>query len=1101
MNDQANPPDSPSPTDPEILPVPKERQRRIFISYPHDESASATERIAPLPERIKEYLEQRGHTVWIDFDHLSPGSQWMARIEAGLRQAADDPTSGRFVLLMTPRSVRPEGFCLNEILRAQDLRLRILPVLVIQCDRPLCIYSVQYFEMSDCVPCTERAAQYEIAVRKLARALELDFAESPQFDNEETTLQNRLQYLDYRGHFKLHVPEFVGREWVFSEIDKWLETPGASRVYLLKGSAGTGKSAIAAYLCTRSKQVKAFHACVHDDSVKRDAARCVQSIAYQLSTQFESYRHQLLQVNWDALNNANATALFDELIARCLNNISPDPPGTYLIVIDALDEATVNGVNELAEFISTHFDQYAPSWLRLLITTRPADEVVKTISRFDSFDLDKERVKNENDIRDYAQQELKTDKDGKALPEDLVRNAADAIAARSEGVFLYAHWVCKDIQTGKLQIDQTAGFPNGLKDVYSEFLKRQYPVAADFHNVKPILSVIAAALDPLPADILKQIFPSEDNNALLLDPLRPLFPCVDGSYRAFHKSILDWMCDDSPAVYRLSLTKGHAMLADYCWGNCRERLDGDKPLRNYFETYAFRHGVSHLLETRRFGDAVVLLDYLFRKSGNLPETDRDDIRQMAKALTLALGKKAPSQALEAEEAKQIPPEMLAERISGLYMTEALEAPIRLLFRYHRDVWPGILDKFLSKDDYVIRHAIADVLASEYIDTEQADLLQYIQHLLAPEQPLNYREVGAYALQGVYANDPDLIEAEYLNRLANGDTYPFRSALGDLLLGLSLQDVSGTDYRRLDIIKQIRPDSKFLNPIWDFNRMDVTWLKAIDLFARHTDVTKNPPDKLLAEALESLLSTDALLEHFKQRTSLPPEVKKVLDSYYKIGVSSDLIPDPDAPEIVMRMPGMQQFFEILFAYPLWDITEDAAALLAAVIDEDPESATLISNLFRHKLWRVQYGAAEAAFLTRFRNKNKLFGEAIATFYDHQEPLLRGDIVENLTAWILDSPPSKQVDLLKQFNNELKFWLTDENADAWILDHVYRLFHQLWDGGKGLKPEETPLMQVSVTSLMSGDPVWYTLERQKFLLRIEDRKRQQVESSKDAASASA
>ena len=207
------------PAPAQVTKIPEEKRRRVFISYGHDESAPPSERIAPLPQRLKADLEARGHSVWLDVDYLKAGSNWMSDITKGLRQA------NRFVYLMTPHAVRDESFCLNEVEFACDHKLRIVPVLVINCERPLCIYKLQYLPMDDCVPFDQKEDRYRQAFNKLAEALELDFEKDPVFDGQEKKLTDQLAPLDFSGDIQLHLPDFTGREWVFRAIDEWLDDP------------------------------------------------------------------------------------------------------------------------------------------------------------------------------------------------------------------------------------------------------------------------------------------------------------------------------------------------------------------------------------------------------------------------------------------------------------------------------------------------------------------------------------------------------------------------------------------------------------------------------------------------------------------------------------------------------------------------------------------------------------------------------------------------------------------------------------------------------------------------------------------------------------
>ena len=103
---------------------------RIFLSYGHDIYAS-------LAERIKHDLEALNHDVWFDLDRLKAGGDWERYIEQGLEFASAIPGAGRFLLLMTPHSVRrPDGYCLNEIARALGRDLPVIPVMVSDVEPP-----------------------------------------------------------------------------------------------------------------------------------------------------------------------------------------------------------------------------------------------------------------------------------------------------------------------------------------------------------------------------------------------------------------------------------------------------------------------------------------------------------------------------------------------------------------------------------------------------------------------------------------------------------------------------------------------------------------------------------------------------------------------------------------------------------------------------------------------------------------------------------------------------------------------------------------------------------------------------------------------------
>lgn len=1093
------PSDQPKPKYP--VPVPEERRREIFISYGHDESAPPGEKIAPLPEWIRKGLEARGHTVWIDSEGIVPGDNWAARIKQGIELTAKDLQRGRVLLLMTPHSIREGGFCENEILYAQYRKVRIVPVKVLDCTPPIYIFSTHYFEMLACVPCSEKEQRYGELFEQLAEELELTPQEKLTLSPLESTLEKNLPPIDYRDDIKFHMGHFTGRDWVFEEVNKWLNDSDARRGFVITGLAGTGKSAIVANLCTkRPDLVKAYHICVYSNTFKSDPRNCIRSIAYQLSTQFPVYRQRLGNIEWERLEKASAETLFDELIAGELADSVPAPGQNYLLVIDALDEAD-DGKNELVNFVASHFER-GPDWLRLLVTTRPVPRVMVALSKFQSLDLNPERSENLNDIREYVKTELTQARlNDKPLTDnsDALITAINTVVTRSEGVFLYAYWVCDDLRRGNLRIDDTASFPQGLRGVYQQFFDRLYPEGKGFKRIQPLLGVIAAGYDAMPKEVIYDICKLNDATAKpLFDPLKPLFPCVDDRYRPFHKSILDWLSDLAHAAdYYVDIPKAHQQLADYCWRKCEDYIKQNLALSSSdVDSYPFRHGVRHLIEARRFADAVNLLDYMVHHAKDLTTDQQADLDQLAKLLTIALGdKKNPP---DAKEAKRIPAQTLADLIQDLYMVEPLKGGVRLLMRQHAGAWPGILQQFLDTEDYVLRHTIAEVLAEDYLKTGDKDRLQTIYDLL-DNPDVNHQELGAYAVQEVYAGDPTVIEPGYLNRLANGAIYSFRSALGDLLLALTLPDFDSQKFSGLEIMSRVDASSKFWNPIWKFNRMDVASLKAISYFIRKQPIPVDEAQDVI-KAHDSLWRMEKLRQELlAEESALPQDVRetlqirKTLESYYSLGADPDII--PEEAHAVRVFPGLARVFEVLFAYPLWDVTETAASLLASIVDDDPLAAQHIRNLFNHDLWRVCYGAAEASFVARYSNRNQLFRQAIGRFFNHEEPLLRANIAENLAAWILDTIRDKRIELLREFENPITYWLNNEDEDAWVLDHVHRLFHQLHKDGH--KPEDVPLMKVPVSGLLGRDPQWYVVNRREFLLALEERRSKQPDNNRTIA----
>lgn len=291
----------------------EEKTLQIFLSYGHDEHAV-------LAERLRRDLEARGHEVWFDVERLKPGGDWESYIEEGLNWVSQEPRCGRVVLLMTPHSVRrPDGYCLNEVARALERRVTVIPVMVVWSEPPLSICRVQWLDMQDCVPIDDRQQKYEGKFERLAEALEHDHLD---FEGVQSRLLRILEPLPFDADIAQHIDRFTGRQWVFDHIDQWLSKPDASRVFWITGKPGVGKTAIAAWLCYHRREIAAFHLCRYGHTQKADPRRCVLSLAYQLSSQLPDYQSRLNSLNLESLvGESNARTLFDALVVQPLTQI------------------------------------------------------------------------------------------------------------------------------------------------------------------------------------------------------------------------------------------------------------------------------------------------------------------------------------------------------------------------------------------------------------------------------------------------------------------------------------------------------------------------------------------------------------------------------------------------------------------------------------------------------------------------------------------------------------------------------------------------------------------------------------------------------------
>ena len=563
---------------------------RIFLSYGHDEHAG-------LAQRIKADLQYRGHTVWFDAERLKPGGDWERYIEEGIEWVSHDPPHGRVLLLMTPHSVRhPDGYCLNEIARAIDHRLPIVPAMVVEVEPPLSICRIQWLDMRDCVPLEQRQDRYTSRIQNLATALEtLDL----DFEGGQSLLFRLLNPLPFDADLAQHLPRFTGRQWIFDKISTWLGNPSADRVFWITGGPGIGKTALSCKLCLR-REIAAFHLCRHGHDQKADPRQVVRSLAWQLCTQLPEYaaRLALLRDLEEVCHNSNVQTLFDRLIIQPLHGGFPAPDRLIVLLIDGLDEATRNGCNELAEFLG-HYFANLPDWVRMIITSRPEPEVMAPMQGLKPFILQADSQENQADLRQFLSRELSawTEND------EALSKAIDTIISRSEGVFLYAEWVRREISEGHLQLNQLDKFPQGLGGVYEAFFHRQFGDPNDYRNrYRPLLELLAASYEPLSigytADILGwSAYVREE----ILAAFGSLLSTSGGLLKPFHRTLTDWVTNKEKAGFSFaSADEGQRQLAEKGW---KEYLSGLDTMTPYMKVHLPRH----LMTCRRWEEAIKLL--------------------------------------------------------------------------------------------------------------------------------------------------------------------------------------------------------------------------------------------------------------------------------------------------------------------------------------------------------------------------------------------------------------------------------------------------------------------------------------------------------------
>ncbi|XP_022248629.1 protein TANC2-like [Limulus polyphemus] len=347
-------------------------------------------------------------------------------------------------------------------------------------------------------------------------------------------------------------PIFVGRNWLLKEIEQFGKTAIALQIvdhsafgskkdehiyhdisndsgdYMsISSNAGTYLYQSRLSLTQETARsvgghVVAYHFCQVDNNVTCLVPDFVHSIASQLclAPQLVAYREFLVQEpRYQQLLSmtscvSNASEAFVRGVLEPLNTLrrfGKIPNTTCLVVVDGLNEAEYHKPDfgdTIACFLSRHIHHF-PSWLKVIVTVRPAfQEVTKTLP-FHRISLDK-LATNDNlkrDIYDYVMYRLGS---SHSIRENITVSKGQGEAAShtrfanhlvslSKGCMLYIKLVLDLIEKGHLVVKSSSYkvIPVSLSEVYLLSCNLKFTTIKAYERVSPLLQVSLASLYPL----------------------------------------------------------------------------------------------------------------------------------------------------------------------------------------------------------------------------------------------------------------------------------------------------------------------------------------------------------------------------------------------------------------------------------------------------------------------------------------------------------------------------------------------------------------------------------------------------------------------------
>ncbi|CAB4027601.1 Hypothetical predicted protein [Paramuricea clavata] len=288
--------------------------------------------------------------------------------------------------------------------------------------------------------------------------------------------------------------EFVGREWLFSDIENWLEKdlkPRESRAFLIWGGAGTGKSSFAQEFVRRheGEKLAGYHYCQKDNPRTCDLKSLVDSLRSMLSKSLPKYAALVEKLQTDQFRD-DPNALFDLLITTPLQQLNEST--RHFLVIDGLDEAGSMIASCLARLSGT-----LPSWLRVILTARHNAPALSglflnsTSAKLDQFETGPGSLSSK-DIRKFVSmkyRKLQTEYNCTSFFANDEQVGKEKIVRASQNCFLYAKLVMEHIFDGHDEI----GLPASLSEIYCLDFRRHFSDIEFFEKkVAPVLQIVLA---------------------------------------------------------------------------------------------------------------------------------------------------------------------------------------------------------------------------------------------------------------------------------------------------------------------------------------------------------------------------------------------------------------------------------------------------------------------------------------------------------------------------------------------------------------------------------------------------------------------------------
>ena len=380
---------------------------------------------------------------------------------------------------------------------------------------------------------------------------------------------------------------FVGRRWLFKELEERINTSSLVRGILIVGEPGFGKSSIMKQLITSpgssyfiNKNIFAYHFCKFDETKTRNIGIFMKKIVSMFAQKVPEITEILRRDESVKKEHKNCEtyphSCFQRAFLELLRKLKK-PPAIAFVIIDALDECREKNDDTHDSPILQIFHSkgaYLPSWVKFIFTSRNMTTIIGKLSEIDvsTLHLISTDKRNLLDIRSFIKKSLEANHE--LIQKEIELNhSIDFLSQKAQGNFLVIKTMLEIFKDNpKSLYRKNAVIPVTLGRLYALSFRERYR-AGDFEQMQPMLEVLLSSGTPLKVNELQKIFTLKQNvhdaNSYVKKVIKQIAPYLihsdDGTVRFFHQSFRDWLMNQTEGVDGLFIEKprGHHLLAEY----------------------------------------------------------------------------------------------------------------------------------------------------------------------------------------------------------------------------------------------------------------------------------------------------------------------------------------------------------------------------------------------------------------------------------------------------------------------------------------------------------------------------------------------------------